>query len=297
MRLVTRGDLDGLTCAVLISQNESIDDILLIHPQDITDRRVAIRRDDILANVPYHPDCAVWFDHHLQTQNNARPPAVFKGAYGHAPSAARLVYDYFGGRAKMPQYSRLVLETDRLDAANLTPRDVTDPQGFIRLGFTLDGRTGLGAFEDYFKWLVRELRERPDDAIVDHPKVQERWQRIAENEARFRELTEKHSRLDGNVVITDFRPLDETPIGNRFLVYALFPTANVSVRIHWGPERSFPIVAVGHSIFNRSCKTSVGDLMSRWGGGGHRGAGTTPLKGVDGDAAIAEIIATLKKNG
>lgn len=297
MRLVTRGDLDGLTCAVLISHNEPIDDIVLIHPQDITDRRVQIRRDDILANVPYHPDCAVWFDHHLQTQNNARPPAVFKGAYGHAPSAARLVYDYYGGRAKMPQFSRLVLETDRLDAANLTPRDVTDPQGFIRLGFTLDGRTGLGAFEDYFKWLARELRERPDDAIVDHPRVKERWGRIAENEVRFRELTEKHSRLEGNVVVTDFRPLSETPIGNRFLVYALFPTANVSVRIHWGPAREFPIVAVGHSIFNRTCKTSVGDLLSRWGGGGHRGAGTTPLKIPDSEAAIQEIIATLRKNG
>lgn len=297
MRLVTRGDLDGLTCAVLISHNESIDGILLIHPQDITDRRVAIRRDDILANVPYHPDCAMWFDHHLQTQNNARPPAVFKGAYGHAPSAARLVYDYYGGRAKMPQFSRLVLETDRLDAANLTPRDVTDPQGFIRLGYTIDGRTGLGAYEDYFQWLAKELRAKPDESIVEHPKVKERWEKIAANEARFRELTETHSRLEGNVVVTDFRPLDETPIGNRFLVYALFPTANVSLRIHWGPGREFPILAVGHSIFNRTCKTSVGDLLSRWGGGGHRGAGTTPLKIADPDAAIAEILAILKKNG
>ncbi|MEO1369016.1 MAG: exopolyphosphatase, partial [Acidobacteriota bacterium] len=129
MRLVTRGDLDGLTCAVIICQYEKIDEILLIHPQDITENRVEILADDIIANLPYHPNCGMWFDHHLHTATPTARPVHFKGKFGQAPSAARLVYEYYGGSEKMPRLAKLVWETDRLDSANLTPGDVTDPQG------------------------------------------------------------------------------------------------------------------------------------------------------------------------
>jgi adenosylmethionine-8-amino-7-oxononanoate aminotransferase len=95
MRLVTRGDLDGLTCAVIITSCETIDEIMLVHPQDITDQRLAITSDDVLANLPYHPGCGKWFDHHLLTESNERPPAVFEGRYGLAPSAARVTFEYY----------------------------------------------------------------------------------------------------------------------------------------------------------------------------------------------------------
>lgn len=297
MRLITRGDLDGLTCAVIITSNEPIDTVRLVHPQDITDRRVEVTKNDILANVPYHPACAKWFDHHLLTDNNPKPPAKFDGAYGLAPSAARLVYDYYGGVAKMPQFAALVAETDRLDSAQLTPADVTNPQGYIRLGYTIDGRTGLGAFEDYFLLLLELLKSQPIEDVLRHPAVADRWQRIQAEEKKFRDATLAHSRLDGNVVITDFRSLEVIPAGNRFLVYTLFPQANVSLRVHWGPQKRFVVAAIGHSIFNRTCKTSIGELTARYGGGGHRGAGTTPLDPTRADDQIAEIIAELKRNG
>ena len=297
MRLVTRGDLDGLTCAVLLSVNEPVDGIALIHPQDITDGRAHIRETDIIANLPYHPDCAMWFDHHLHTATANVPAESFRGSFGQAPSAARLVYEYYGGAALMPQFEELVRETDRLDSADLTPDDVIKPAGFIQLGFTIDGRTGMGTFEKYFLHLVELLKVgTPVEQVLEDPAVKKRCDILESESRRFCEELRHHSRVDGNVVVTDFRDLDHVPIGNRFLVYALFPEVNVSVRIHWGPNRTFPMALIGHSIFNRTCKTNVGDLAARYGGGGHRGAGSVPLMDEP-EQQIRMILHELKANG
>jgi hypothetical protein len=297
MRLVTRGDLDGLTCAVLLSLNEEIDSISLIHPQDISDGRADIRPGDVIANLPFHPGCAMWFDHHLHTATPNVPPEAFRGAFARAPSAARLVYEYYGGEETMPQLAELVAETDRLDSANLTPDDVLAPQGFIQLGFTIDGRSGLGTFERYFLHLVELLRGGATAAeVLADPSVRKRCELLEGENEQFCQDLRAYSRVDHNVVITDFRELDHTPIGNRFLVYALFPEVNVSARIHWGPNRSFPMLLLGHSIFRRTCRTNVGELAARYGGGGHTGAGSIPLMSEP-DQQIQMVVGELKANG
>jgi nanoRNase/pAp phosphatase (c-di-AMP/oligoRNAs hydrolase) len=296
MRLVTRGDLDGLTCAVLLTLNEDIDSIVLIHPQDITEGRADIRPGDVIANLPYHPNCEMWFDHHLHTAT-PHVPMGFKGRFAEAPSAAGLVYDYYGGESAMPQFAELVRETDRLDSANLTPGDVLMPERYIKLGFTIDGRTGLGTFEKYFLHLVELLRSGASiDEVMKDPSVKKRSEMLDSESELFAAELRSHSRVDGNVVITDFRDLDHTPIGNRFLVYALFPEVNVSVRIHWGPNRSFPMLLLGHSIFNRTCRTNVGELAARYGGGGHKGAGSIPLMDEP-EQQISMVVRELKANG
>jgi len=298
MRLVTRGDLDGLTCAVLITTCETIEEIALIHPQDITDKRFGVTDEDILANLPYHPGCKKWFDHHLLTESNERPPHVFDGRYGLAPSAARMVFEYYRPEhASIQKYERLLSETDRLDSAQLNIEDVLDPHDYILLGYTLDPRTGLGAYQDYFMKLVGWLKTRSIEEILQMPEVQERVRKLKEQDARFREMTRAQSRLDGNVVFTDFRGTDPLPVGNRFIVYTLFPQANISLRVHWGPSREHVAAAVGHSIFNRTSRTNVGFLMSKYGGGGHRGAGTCLLPVARADMLIAEMIAQMKKDG
>jgi hypothetical protein len=298
MRLVTRGDLDGLACAVLITSCESIDEILLVHPQDITDKRTEVRASDILANLPYDSRCGKWFDHHLLTSNNERPPATFDGRYGLAPSAARMVFEYYLlAHPEIRTYERLLAETDRLDSASLNIDDVLDAKDFILLGYTLDPRTGLGAYHEYFKNLVEQLKTRPITEVLALPEVQERVRTIEAQDRRFREVTLSRSRLEGNVVFTDFREEDPPPVGNRFLIYTLFPQASVSLRVHWGPRREYVAAAVGHSIFNRTSRTNVGELMARYGGGGHRGAGTCLLPKDRAEALIAEIIATMRKDG
>jgi nanoRNase/pAp phosphatase (c-di-AMP/oligoRNAs hydrolase) len=301
MRLVTRGDLDGLTSAVIITMKEPIEDILLVHPQDITDKAVEIGPDDVLANVPYDPRCGMWFDHHLLTDSNEKPPERFTGKYRVAPSAARLVYEYYLEKdpndPALLRLAKLVDETDRLDSATLTPDDVDNPRDYILLGYTIDSRTGLGAFDAYFRKLVEWLKTMSIEEVLAQPEVRERVERIRSEQAEFKTLLQRNSFQLHNVVITDLREVNNLPAGNRFLVYNLFPEANVSLRVHWGPRHDSVVAAVGHSIFNRTCNTSVGELMSRYGGGGHRGAGTCVLPLAHAADAIDEILFELQANG
>jgi hypothetical protein len=301
MRLITRGDLDGLTSAVIITMNEPVDEILLVESQDITDKRVEVRGDDIIVNLPYDPRCGMWFDHKLLTDSNEKPPDGFRGRYRVAASAARLVHEYYLERnpddPALLRLARLVDETDRLDAALLTTDDIENPRDFILLGFTLDARTGLGSLDDYFGKLVAWLKTMSIAEVLRQPEVRERVERIRGEQAAFKTLLERNSFQLSNVVVTDLRDLDRLPAGNRFLVYSLFPNANVSLRVHWGPRVDTVVAAVGHSIFNRTCNTSVGDLMSRYGGGGHRGAGTCVLPMDRAADAIEEILIELQANG
>ena len=298
MRLVTRPDLDGLTCAVLLSACETIDSVELLQPQDVTDRTAPIGPADVLANLPYHPQCGMWFDNHLLTDAKAMPPSGFRGRYGKAPSAARLVYEhYLPSRPALTRHEALVAETDRLDSAQLTMDDVLAPAGYVLVGLTLDPRTGLGSPREYFEALLAAVRERPVEDVVDLPEVRARAARMREQDHAFREALRAHSRLDGNVVVTDFRALDSIPVGNRFLVFTQFPEANVGVRVEWAPRRERVSVSAGKSIFNRTSRANLGVLMSLHGGGGHVGAGACRLAPATADSRIAEIVETLKRSG
>jgi nanoRNase/pAp phosphatase (c-di-AMP/oligoRNAs hydrolase) len=243
----------------------------------------------------------MWFDHHLLTDSNEKPPANFKGRYRVAPSAARLVYEYYLEKhpndPALLRLAKLVDETDRLDAAQLTPQDVEQPRDYILLGYTIDSRTGLGKFEGYFSKLVEWLKTMPIEKVLEEPEVKERVDRLRNDMSDFRRLLQRNSFQLNNVVVTDLRHSDRLPAGNRFLIYTLFPDTNVSLRVHWGPSHNSVIAAVGHSIFNRTCKTSVGELMSRYGGGGHAGAGTCVLPLEKAADAIDEILFELQANG
>ena len=185
--------------------------------------------------------------------------------------------------------------TDRYDSAQVTIEDVTNPEGYMLLGFSTDPRTGLGSFKDYFMKLVETFQEGTIEDVLELPEVKERARRIADEREKFLEVVKQRSRLEGRVIVTDLRDVEGLPVGNRFLIYTLFPEANVSIRIAWGPEREFVVATVGHSIFNRTCPVHVGGLMSRYGGGGHRGAGATPLSADKADELIGELIVKLNE--
>ncbi len=296
MRIVTRGDLDGLSCALILTACEKVDGIELVHPQEISERRFEIRSDDIVANLPYHPRCGMWFDNHLLTDKNATPPRGFVGRYAQAPSAARVVYDhYLPDHPELKRLEALLADTDRFDSAQLSLDDIIAPKGYILLAYTLDPRTGLGAFQDYFHLLLSAFQRKSLDEVLRLPEVKERIQRMREQDRAFRDVTLAHSRMEGTVVVTDFRPLTNIPVGNRFLVYTLFPESNLSVRIHWNPRRDAVIVSIGRSILNRSSRANVGVLLSMFGGGGHAGAGSCQLTADVADKRIEEILGLLKR--
>ncbi len=298
MRLVTRLDLDGLTCAVLLTQCETIDSVELAHPQDVSERLIPIGPGDVIANLPYHPACGMWFDNHLLTDPKAMPPVGFKGRYGKAPSAARLVYEhYLTERPAIARHEALVAETDRLDSAQLTLEDVVSPSGYVLLGLTLDPRTGLGSLREYFDELLPAVRERPVGEVLALASVRERALRMREQDQAFKDAARARSRLDGSVVLTDFRGLDPIPVGNRFLVFTLFPAASAAVRVQSAPGGGQVAVSAGRSILNQRSRANIGVLMSLYGGGGHVGAGACRLQPADADARIAEIVGALKRNG
>ncbi|HLE30877.1 MAG TPA: hypothetical protein VI793_22320 [Anaerolineales bacterium] len=296
MQLVTRADWDGVICAVLLGKIEKVDGVFFAYPHDVQEGNVTIPPDCIIANLPYHPGCAMWFDHHISELDKAQR-ATFKGRFGLAPSAARLVYEYYGGAERFPEYAELIEVTDRIDSAYLTMDDVTKPQGYVLLAYTADPRTGLKqSHEEYFLVLVELLKTHPLEKIMAHPEVKSRCERILAEEAQFRKILSRHSRQEEQLVITDLRGLGDVPPGNRFLIYALFPGANISMRLFDGREGQ-TVVALGHSIFNRTSRTNIGELLSRYSGGGHAGAGTAQLPDDKADAKISEIIANIKADG
>ncbi|MDX2128468.1 MAG: exopolyphosphatase [Chloroherpetonaceae bacterium] len=309
MRLLTRSDFDGLMCAVLLKEVIQLDSVEFHHPKDMQDGKVTVTEKDVITNLPFNSNAGLWFDHHSSESSRFDLEEVsFKGRYEVAPSAARVVYNYYvqqGHAEKFKKYDKILVDVDKADSANLTPEDVLTPKGWILLSYLMDPRTGLGKQHDYavsnrelmFKLIdwIPEYLHNPE-ALLALPDVKSRVDRYTQDEKNFRTELEKHSRVEGNVVITDFRGV-ETPIGNRFLIYTLFPKTNISVRVMDGRKGEFCSLALGHSIFNRTSKTDVGALMAKYGGGGHRGAGTCQLPYSEVDSKLSEIVAKMKADG
>lgn len=300
MRLVTRSDFDGLVCAVLIKQVEEISEIHFVHPKDLQDGTFAVTQDDILTNVPYVPGCGLWFDHHTSEVERVVGKIEFKGACRVAPSAARVVYDYYGGRERFGDKDELMAAVDKADSAQFTREEILQPSGWPLLSFIMDARTGLGRFRDYTISNYQLMYQLIDactclsiDAIMNLPDVQERVERYFSQDALFREMLLNHSTAHGNVVVSDLRDVDPIYSGNRFLIYALFPEQDTSIWIVNGRQNLNCVFACGHSIINRASHTDIGSLMRRFGGGGHRVAGTCQVAHEEAAACLQTLLAQM----
>jgi len=304
MRLLTRSDFDGLACAALLKEAGIIDSIQFVHPKDIQDGKIEVTKDDVLANVPFARGCGLWFDHHSSEEE--RLQLKFQGDSQTAPSAARVIYRYYVEKKKL-DFSRLdalVDAVDKSDTAQFTQEEIENPQGWVLLSFIMDPRTGLGRFHDFrisnyqlMVDLVDECRTKSIDEILRNPDVAERVRAYQEQNAKFRQMLQQHSHVRGNVVVLDLREVETIWSGNRFLIYALFPQQNVSIQAMQGRDRQNIVFAVGHSVLNRTCKTDIGSLMLRYGGGGHRGVGTCQVAHEDAERVLDELVAQLNRDG
>lgn len=297
MRLVTRADWDGLVSAVLLSTLTHLDVIQFTTPAEVQSGQVVIQPDSVIANLPFHPQAALWFDHHISEEaRGAYLGVAFKGRFEAAPSAARLIYEYYRDDGRLRRFADLVLATDRVDSGNLTLNDVVNPDGYVLLAYTLDPRSGLHDLdrEAYFLLLLDWLKTKPLDEILDLPEVKRLTDRLRTEDQAFRRAVQSHSRLDGNVIVTDLRGVD-APAGNRFLIYTLFPEANVSARLTPAADGQTCEVSVGYSIFNRTCQTNIGALLAEYGGGGLVSVGTAAFPADQADAKFQEIVRRLKE--
>jgi oligoribonuclease NrnB/cAMP/cGMP phosphodiesterase (DHH superfamily) len=293
MRIVTRPDFDGIVCAVLLFEALDIKEpVVWVEPNDVQKGRVKIQEGDIIANLPYSDRCALWFDHHFTNRIN-RP---FKGVFKIAPSAARIIYEYYQSSLKR-DYSELVQAADRIDVANLTLDEVLHPEKYpyVLLSLTISNEGPPN--EPYWNKLVELFSKYDIHQILKNAEVKQHCQNVVAQNERYVEFLEKHTRLVDQVSITDFRTLDKPPAGNRFLVYSLFPESAVNVRIRYeDPSKVMVVVNVGHSIFNPRCNVNVGLLLAQFDGGGHPGAGSARLPADRAEASIRQIIDCLVEN-
>ena len=298
-RLVTRSDFDGLVCAVLLRHLDLIDDIAFVHPKDVQDGVVEITGRDILTNLPYAPEAFMVFDHHHSESLRTGGAAANHVIIAEAPSAARVVYEHFGGAERFPQVSEaLMTAVDRADSAAYDVDEILDPQGWTLLNFLMDSRTGLGRFRD-FRISNYELMMNLIDACIHHQTVDEilALPDVAERVALYRDQSElfvaqlhRVSRVERDVVVVDLREEETIHAGNRFMVYALYPQARVSIHVIWGKERQNTVLAVGRSIVDRSSAADIGEVMLRYSGGGHAAAGTCQVPHAQTDRVLAEVI-------
>ncbi|MEA3465789.1 MAG: exopolyphosphatase [Thermodesulfobacteriota bacterium] len=300
MRLLTRSDFDGIACAALLKELGVIDSMEYAHPKDLQDGKVDVTKNDVLANVPYVAGCGLWFDHHSSENERMALEGQYQGCSADAPSAARVIYDYYND-SRLSKFDEMLEFVDRVDSAQLTEEEILNPTGWVLLGFLCDPRTGLGYHKTFtisnlhlMKNLMEALRTQSITEIMADPNIQERVKLYFENDALCKEFLINNTQIDGPVAITDARGLIGGPPGNRFLIYSLFPKTNISIRMIDGRGKQFVAISVGYSILNRSAKVDVGSLMLKYGGGGHKAVGTCQVPYADADRVLSEIVEAIK---
>ena len=304
-RLITRSDFDGLVCAVLLKHLDLIDDIKFVHPKDMQDRTIDVTDNDITTNLPYVPGAHLVFDHHLSETIRNEGDIDNHIIDPDAPSAARVVWKHYGGHSAFPEkWDEMMEAVDRGDSANFNRDQVLNAQGWDLLNFLMDARTGLGRFHEFrisnynlMMDLIDACKEQSIDEIMQLPDVVERIELYQEQELKFIEQIKRCSTIHSNLVVLDLRNEEVIHAGNRFIIYALFPECNISIHVIWGREKLNTVFATGKSIFDRSSKTSVGELMLKYGGGGHSAAGTCQVSNDMAEEVLEKLIFAITRDG
>ncbi len=303
-RLVTRSDFDGLVCAVLLKELKLVDEIKFVHPKDMQDGKIEITGRDITTNLPYVFGVYLAFDHHHsemirvgQHDNYICDP--------NAASAARVVYDYYGGKEKFLEVSEeMMLAVDQGDSADFVEKEILEPDDWVLLNYLMDARTGLGRFHDFrisnydlMMQLIDYCRDHTITEILELPDVLERVEVYVDGAEKFKEQLERCSTVHQNLVVLDLRDEETIWPGNRFMIYAVFPKCNISIHVIWGKQKQNTVFAVGKSILDRSSRTDIGELMLTFDGGGHEAAGTCQIENDKAAAVLEELIEIINQDG
>ncbi|MCB5228057.1 MAG: exopolyphosphatase [Paraglaciecola sp.] len=303
-RLITRSDFDGLVCAVLLKHLNMINDITFVHPKDMQDGKIEVSSNDISTNLPFVPGIHLAFDHHLSEtiRNEKMDNHIIEPD---APSAARVVWNYYGGHDAFPaEWDDMMEAVDRGDSAQFTKQQVLNPQGWDLLNFLMDARTGLGRFREFrisnynlMLDLIDYCKTHTITEIMALPDVYERVELYFEQDVLFKEQLRRCAKVHKNLVVLDLRDEEIIHAGNRFVIYALYPECNISIHVMWGFKKQNIVFATGKSIFDRSSKTNVGELMLKYGGGGHQAAGTCQIPQNEALTTLQALIKQINADG
>ena len=302
-RLVTRSDFDGLACAMMLRDLDLVDEIKFVHPKDVQDGKIELTKCDITTNLPYDPRVGLAFDHHESEMDRLK--AIETGGKliidPKARSAARVVYDYYGGKKTFKKISdELMAAVDKGDSADFTIDEILNPKGWVLLHYLMDARTGLGRFHqfrisnyDLMMELIQYCMDHTIDEILDLPDVKERVDLYFEQSEQFVAQLKRIAKVYDKVVVLDLRNEEVIHAGNRFMIYALYPETQISVHVAWGFRKQNTAVMIGKSIVNKASNVDIGELCLKYGGGGHHNAGTCQLDNDEVDKQLPDIIAAL----
>ena len=305
MRLVTRSDFDGLVCAMILKEISLVDEIKFVHPKDVQDGKIELTENDITTNLPYDPRVGIAFDHH-ESEIDRLKATETNGKLiidENAKSAARVVYDYYGGKETFHRISDdLMTAVDKGDSADFTVDEILDPKGWVLLHYLMDARTGLGRFHEFrisnydlMMELIGYCLDHDIDEILEHPDVKERVDLYFEQAELFKAQLQRLAQVHDKVVVLDLRDEEMIYAGNRFMIYALYPETQISIHVAWGFRKQNTAVMIGKSIVNKESNANIGDLCLKYGGGGHRNAGTCQLENDTVDEQLPDIIKALNE--
>ncbi len=305
MRLVTRSDFDGLACAMMLKELDIIEDIKFVHPKDVQDGKIELSKNDITTNLPFDPRVGLAFDHHESEVDRLKATETGTKLIidPKARSAARVLYDYYGGKEKFKRISEdLLAAVDKGDSADFTIDEILNPKGWVLLHYLMDPRTGLGRFRnfrisnyDLMMKLITYCMDHTIDEILELPDVKERVDLYFEQTEQFTAQLRRVAKVEGKVVVLDLREEEIIHAGNRFMIYALYPETQISIHVTWGFQKQNTAVMIGKSIINKASDADIGAICLKYGGGGHRNAGTCQLDNDKVDAQLPDIIAALNK--
>jgi len=302
-RLVTRSDFDGLVCAMILRELDIIEDIKFVHPKDVQDGKIELSENDITTNLPYDPRVGLAFDHHESEIDRLK--SIEAGGElvidPHARSAARVVFQYYGGKEKLPGITDELMDAvDKGDSADFTIDEILHPEGWVLMHYLMDPRTGLGRFRnlrisnyELMMQLIGFCMNHTIEEILELPDVKERVELYFAQTELFKAQLQRIARLYDKVVVLDLREEEIIHAGNRFMIYALYPEAQISVHVAWGFKKQNTAVMIGKSIVNKASDVDIGELCLTYGGGGHKNAGTCQLDNDKVDAILPDIIKAL----
>lgn len=303
-RLVTRSDFDGLVCAAMFKEMDMINEIKFVHPKDMQDGKIEITENDITTNLPYVAGCHLAFDHHHSEtlRNGAHDNHLIDSE---APSAARVVYDYYGGEETFPLWWKEMMEAvDKADSAQYVRSEILEPTDWTLLNYLMDARTGLGRFRDFtisnydlMMKLIDHCAHEDISKILRLPDVVERIELYEGYKNKARDQITRCATVHDNLVLLDLREEETIFPTNRFMIYAMYPECNISIHQIWGLKKQNTVLAIGKSILKRNSQTNVGELCLRYGGGGHMAAGTCQIDHERAPQVMKEIIAQINEDG
>ncbi len=304
-RLITRSDFDGLVCAVLLNELGIIDDIKFVHPKDMQDGKIDITARDITTNLPYVAEASLVFDHHQSEAVRNTGDLKNHIIDPDAPSAARVVYNYYGGKKVFPNITDDMMEAvDKADSAQFTCDEILNPSGWVLLNYIMDSRTGLGRFREFrvsnytlMMDLIKYCRNHGINDILRLPDVEERIDVYFEHAEKAKEQILNCTTVHNNLAVLDLRNEETIWATNRFMIYALFPETNISIHVLWGMQQQNTVFATGKSVLDRTSKTSIGELMLSYGGGGHHAAGTCQVENSKAEETLEQLIKQITADG